>query len=50
MTSLMCNHVFAQGSYISALLNSRKEEWLAKTLADYNKVNTDIDNFVKELE
>lgn len=50
MTSLMCNHVFAQGSYISALLNSRKEEWLAKTLADYNKVNADIDNFVKELE
>lgn len=50
MVSLMCNHVFAQGSYLSALLNGRKEEWLAKTLADYNKVNTDIDNFVKELE
>ena len=50
LVSLMCNHVFAQGSYLSALLNSRKEEWLAKTLADYNKVNTDIDNFVKELE
>lgn len=51
MVSLMCNLVFAQGSYLSALLNGRrKEEWLAKTLADYNKVNTDIDNFVKELE
>jgi hypothetical protein len=50
MASLICNYVFAQGSYISALLNNRKEEWLAKTLADYNKVNADIDNFIKELK
>lgn len=50
MTSLMCNHVFAQGSYLSALLDGRKEEWLAKTLEDYNKSKSDLNDFVKELE
>ncbi|HIH9267809.1 hypothetical protein VPA32_orf241 [Klebsiella phage vB_KpnM_VPA32] len=50
MSNLMTTQLFAQGSYLSALLKGRKEEWLAKTLADYNKAKADVDNFVKELE
>jgi hypothetical protein len=50
MSNLITKQLFAQGSYLSALLNGRNEEWLAKTLADYNKAKTDVDNFVKELE
>lgn len=50
ISNLMTKQLFAQGSYLSALLNGRKQEWIAKTLADYNKAKTDVDNFVKELE
>lgn len=50
LISLLSNHVFAQGSYLSALLDGRKEEWLAKTLEDYNKSKSDLKDFVKELE
>lgn len=50
MSNLMTKQLFAQGSYLSALLNGRKQEWLAKTLEDYNKSKSDLNDFVKELE
>ncbi|QQG32221.1 hypothetical protein CkP1_0238 [Citrobacter phage CkP1] len=50
LISLLSNYIFAQGSYLSALLNSSKEEWLAKTLEDYNKSKSNLKDFVKELE
>lgn len=50
LVSLLSNHVFAQGSYLSALIHKSNKHWLAKTLEDYNKSKSDINDFVKELE
>lgn len=50
LSNLLITLVFKQGSYLSQLNSKRNDEWLAKTLTDYNKAKEDVYNIVKELK
>lgn len=47
---LLSSHVWAQGSYISAIIGRRGGEWLAKTQTDYNESKASLNKFIEELK